>query len=154
MAMHLFLHQEKIIPPAPHLPHWVSLPLCFQLYHSLLPRAWFSPLPLIISPTSHLPPGVLAIKCKTGYSVSPTHAQRAQETQGLMLWNITILRRTGKLFYRLHFFSLFIFHGCLSVFVRTILVVGIKTEKCQSLSSCKIVPKKLFSFMCLFPPLI
>lgn len=61
---------------------------------------------------------------------------------------ITILRRTRKLFHRL------IFHGHFSVFVRIILVVGIKTEKCQSLSSYKIVPKKLFSFMCLFPPLI
>lgn len=45
---------------------------------------------------------------------------------------ITTLRRTRKLFHRLHF-SLFIFHGYFAVF-GGILVVGIKTEICQSLS--------------------
>lgn len=98
---------------------------CSLMYHS--------PLSLWLSLPLHISSGVLAIKCKPGSAVSPTHTEETQQHTPKTV--ITIFRGTGKLFHRLHFFTLFIFHGYFSVFVRIILVVGIKTETCQSLSS-------------------
>lgn len=123
---------QQIILLTPHLSHRVSPPLCFQLYRSLAPTCTASPLCLWLSLPLRISSGVSAIKCKPGRAVSPTHTQKKHS--GARRNRNNCLQKNKKTISHTSLFSVHLPWIFLSI-LRIILVVGIKTETCQSPSS-------------------